>query len=123
MSYSEDARELVLKYRDNGHTLDETQKEFGISISTIRDWECLRANNGSLAKRELNRSARIYKPKELQPYVDENPDAFLKEIAEHFGGSVTGAFYALEREKITYKKKTVTTKNETKKNVLSMRKS
>lgn len=105
MSYSKDARELVLKYRDNGHTLEETKKEFGISISTIRDWECLRANNGSLAKRELNRSARIYKSKELQAYVDENPDAFLKEIAEHFGGSITGAFYALEREKITYKKR------------------
>ena len=105
MSYSEDARELVLKYRDNGHTLVETYKEFGISITTIRDWEHLRANNGSLAKRELNRGAKTYNPEKLQAYVDENPDAFLKEIAEHFGGSISGAFYALEREKITYKKR------------------
>ena len=116
MAYSIDARELVLKYRDNGHTLDETKREFGISVSTIRDWEGLRSANGSLAKKELNRSPRIYKSKELRAYNAEKPDAFLKEIAEHFGGSITGAHDALKREKITYKKKSVNTKNAMKKN-------
>ena len=96
---------MVMKYRDNGHTLEETFQEFGISISTIRDWEAIRAANGSLEKRELNRSPSIYKSEELQVYIAENPDALLKEIAEHFGGSVTGAYEALKREKITYKKR------------------
>jgi len=123
MAYSIDARELVLQYRDNGHTLEETFREFGISISTIREWEKLRVENGGLAKKELNRKPRIYPSKELQAYISENPDAFLKEIAEHFGGSVTGAFYALKREKITYKKKTVNTKSATKTNEPSLMKS
>ena len=105
MAYSIDAREIVLKYRDNGHTLEQTFAEFGIAISTIRKWEKLRSENGSLAKKELNRTARIYDSDKLHAYVAENPDAFLKEIAEHFGGSVTGAFDALKREKITYKKR------------------
>lgn len=122
MAYSTDARELVLRYRDNGHTLEETYREFGISISTIRDWEKLRAENGGLTKKELNRKPRVYPSEELQAYIDQNPDAFLKEIAEHFGGSVTGTFYALKREKITYKKKTVNTKNVTKPNGLNMTK-
>jgi transposase len=114
MAYSIDARELVMRYRDNGHTLEETYREFGISKSTIGDWEKLRAETGNLGKKELNREPRVYPSEELEAYVEKNPDAFLREIAEHFGGSVTGAFYALEREKITYKKKSVTTKNATK---------
>ncbi len=105
MSYSVDSRELILKYRENGHTLEETFREFGIAISTIRKWERLRIANGSLKKKELNRTARIYPGEKLQAYIAENPDAFLKEIAEHFGGSITGAFNALKREKITYKKR------------------
>ena len=105
MAYSKDTRELMLKYRANGHTLEQIHNEFGISISTIREWETLLAESGSLEKKELNRSARIYKSDELHAFIAENPDAFLREIAEHFGGSVTGAFNALEREKITYKEK------------------
>lgn len=96
---------MVLKYRDNGHTLEETLHEFGVSISTIRDWEALRAANGSLDKRELTRSPSIYKSEELQAYIAANPDAYLREIAEHFGGSITGAHDALIREKLTYKKR------------------
>lgn len=111
MAYSVDARGLVLKYRDNGHTLEETYNEFGVSISTIREWEKLRSEKGSLAKKELKRSPRIYKSEELKAFISENPDAYLREIAEHFGGSIAGAFEALEREKITYKKKIASTKN------------
>jgi len=116
MAYSTDARKLVLLYRDNGHTLEETYCEFKIAISTIRKWENLRDETGGLAKRELNRKPNVYPKEELRAYVSEHPDDFLKEIAEHFGGSVTGAFYALKREKITLKKKTVNMKNEVKKN-------
>jgi len=105
MGYSTDARAMVMKYRDNGHTLEETHREFGVSISTIRDWEKLREETGSLGKRELDRSPRVYPSEELHAYIAENPDAFLKEIAEHFGGSIPGAADALKREKITYKKR------------------
>ena len=115
MAYSVDARELVLKYRDNGHTLEETRDMLNIAVSTIRKWEKLRAANGSVAKKELNRQPRKYHTQELNAYVAENPDAFLKEIAEHFGGSIAGAFVALEREKITYKKKSVSMRNAMKK--------
>jgi transposase len=120
MAYSIDARELELKYRDNGHTLNDTFQEFGIAISTIRKWEKIRAKNGNVAKKELNRSPRIYHGDALEAYIDENPDAFLKEIAKHFGGSISGAYDALKREKITYKKKTVNTKNATRKNGANM---
>jgi hypothetical protein len=47
----------------------------------------------------------------LKTYIEENPNALLKDVAEKFNGSITGAFYALEREKITFKKKSRTTKS------------
>ena len=62
------------------------------------------SETGSLEKRALNRSASIYDSEKLNSYIEETPDAIPKDIAEHFGGSITGAFYALEREKLTYKK-------------------
>ena len=62
------------------------------------------SETGSLEKRPLNRNARVYDSEKLDAYINENPNALLKDIAEHFGGSITGAFYALEREKLTYKK-------------------
>ncbi len=112
MSYSVDARELIIKYRNNGHTLENTNAELNVSISTIRKWEKLKSEKGSLKKKELNRSPRKYPGDKLRAFLSENPDAFLKEIAEHFGGSITGAFNALKREKITYKKKNVNMRNE-----------
>ena len=119
MSYSIDLREKVLEYR-NRTTLEEAFRVFGISISTMREWEKRLKENGSLAKKELNRTARIYDRKKLQAFVDENPDALLKEIAEHFGGSVTGAFDALERYDITLKKKTLLMKSKMRKNARNM---
>jgi transposase len=103
---------MIIKYRKNGHTLENTNAEFNVSISTIREWEKLKSEKGSLKKKELNRSPRKYPREKLQAFLSENPDAFLKEIAEHFGGSITGAFNALKREKITYKKKNVSMRNE-----------
>ena len=70
------------------------------------------SETGSLEKKELNRKPRIYESEKLNAYIEENPNALLKDIAEHFGGSANGAFYALKREKITYKKKRFTTRRE-----------
>jgi hypothetical protein len=69
-----------------------------------------------LEKRPLNRTAPIFESEKLETYINENPDSLLKDVAGHFGGSITDAFYALEREKITFKKKSLITKKETKKN-------
>ena len=63
------------------------------------------SETGSLEKRPLNRAARKFDSEKLNAYVENNPNALLKDVAQHFGGSVNGAFYALKREKITYKKR------------------
>jgi len=105
MAYSIDLRSRVIDFLREGHTQEETGTIFNVGVSTIKRWLTLLSETGNLEKRPLNRSASKYDSEKLKAYIEENPDAFLKEIAEHFGGSITGAFYALEREKLTYKKR------------------
>jgi hypothetical protein len=47
--------------------------------------------------------------------MEEHPQALLKEIAAHFGGSISGANSALARGEITLKKQHPPIVNETKK--------
>jgi transposase len=120
MAYSIDLRSRVIDFINKGHTQEETGAIFKVGVSTIKRWLALLSETGSLEKRPLNRSASIFDSEKLKAYIEENPDAFLREIAEHFGGSITGAYYALEREKITYKKKTVSTRSATKRSESSL---
>jgi len=116
MAYSTDYRKRVIEFcYGEGHTLEETSRIFGVGITTIGEWRRLREETGDLECRPLDRDARIFNGKKLCAYIAGNPDATLQDIADHFGGSTTGAFYALERNKITFKKKNHTTKSETRK--------
>jgi hypothetical protein len=58
-----------------------------------------------LEKRPLKREPRKFKSKELNAYIEENPEAILEDIAKKFGGSIGGAHKALAREGITLKRR------------------
>ena len=105
MAYSEDLRSRVIDYINQGNSQEKASYIFNVGTSTITRWLTLLSETGSLAKRPLNRTAPKFESEKLNAYIEENPDALLREVAEHFGGSITGAFYALEREKITLKKR------------------
>jgi len=103
MAYSLDLRRKVIEYRKT-HTLQQTYDTFGISISTILDWETLLKETGGLEKRELIRGHKKIDPIELSEYILEFPDAYLHEIGKHFNCTATAIFYALENQEITLKK-------------------
>lgn len=103
MAYSKDLRKKVIDYRKN-HTLEKTYETFGVSKTTILDWEQLYKETGSLDKRPLNRSHKKINPVELAKYIVENPDHYLIEIAKYFNCSTTAVFYALKKQSITLKK-------------------
>ena len=105
MAYSKDSRKMVLSYLAKGHTYEEARAELGVGISTIKYWKRLINETGSLEKRSKQRSASKFHDEELRAYVKEYPDATLVEIAEHFGGSTSGAHDALARLEITFKKR------------------
>jgi len=105
MAYSVDLRSRVVDYVKEGNTQEQASKLFKVGTATIERWLALLSETGSLEKRPLNRKAPKFESEKLQSYIEENPDALLKDVAEYFSGSITGAFYALEREKITLKKR------------------
>ena len=104
-----------------GHTQEETRVVFKVGTTTIKRWMSLLSETGSLAGKELARSPRVFESEKLNSYIEGNPNALLKDVAAEFNGSISGAFYALEREKITLKKKSNTTKSEMMRNVQSLR--
>jgi transposase len=122
MAYSKDLRERVIEYIKEGNTQEKTSAIFKVDKSTIKRWLKLQKETGSLEKKELEREAAKFKSTELNEYNEKNPNALLKDIAQYFGGSISGAFYALEREKITLKKKRFTIKKETRMNALNLKK-
>ena len=63
------------------------------------------SETGKLEKRPLNRNAPKFASEKLNACIENNPNALLKDIAAHFGGTISGADTALKREKITYKKR------------------
>jgi transposase len=107
MAYSKDTREMVMNYLYKGHTYEEARSELGVGTTTIKSWKRLLNETGSLEKRSKQRSASKFPDEELNAYVNEHPDSTLEEIAEHFGGSISGAHDALARVGISYKKRAV----------------
>jgi len=96
---------MVFEYLAKGHTYEQARDELGVGITTIKEWKKLLNETGSLEKRPLERTASKFRSESLKTYVNEHPDATLQEIADNFGGSTSGVFNALKREKITYKKR------------------
>jgi transposase len=105
MAYDKIFRERTIEYRKSGHTLEETQKVFKVSVSTIRQWEKQLKETGHLNKKELKRSHKKIDPDRLREYIAQNPDAYLSEIATHFNCSDVAVLKALRRLKITRKKR------------------
>ena len=105
MAYPKRFRERVLEFIEEGNTQTEAIRVFKVSKPTIQDWKKLKAETGNLEKRELNREPRKYHPETLNKILDETPDAYLCEIADHFeNGTISGVHTALKRAKITVKK-------------------
>jgi transposase len=113
MSYSKDLRERALAYRASGHTWAETQATFGVAVSTVQAWEKRLKETGSLEVRNPERRHKKVDPKELLRYVEEHPDAYLREIAEEFSCTEAAIRKALKRLQITRKKRQPTIESKT----------
>lgn len=122
MSYSEDFRKRTIEYREEGHTLEETSKTFKVSITTIRKWEKQLSEEGNLKAKIPRRSFKKIDPDKLRKYIEENPDAYLREIAKEFGCCISAVNKALKRLKITRKKRLYVIRSRTPKKLKNMKK-
>ena len=83
MSYSVDLRSRVIDFIREGHTQEEARIVFNVGITTIKRWMSLLSETGSLEKRPLNRSAKIFESEKLNAYIEENPNALLKDMSRN----------------------------------------
>ncbi|WP_398582639.1 IS630 transposase-related protein [Streptococcus sp. 2022WUSS037] len=104
MTYGIDFRKRVIAYVQSGHTKKETCDLFGIGTDTLYRWETQLKNEGHLNRKPRARSPRKLPHDRLKAYVKEHPDAFLREIAEHFDCSIPSVWAALKKLNITLKK-------------------
>lgn len=123
MSYSHDLRIKALDYLEKGGSQAEASRIFGVTTRTLFNW-IKRKKAGSLAssKRKERRPHKVDSEK-LKAYLEEHPDAYLREIAQFLGATVTAVFYACKRLKINLKKRHLSTEREMRKKERNFKKS
>jgi transposase len=97
-----------------GYTQEFVSKILNVGTTSIKRWKAEIENYGSI---KCNYDVSTRTPSKLQynallDYYEKNPDALLKETAEHFKCTPQAIFYACERYAITYKKKSRVTRKE-----------
>ena len=113
MSYSLDFRKKALEAVRKGHTKREVNEMYGLSNNTLKSWEELEKETGSLKKRPLNRKSRKIDLDALRKYCEGNPFATHLEAAAYFVCSESGIRSAKKKLKITRKKRQLATWKET----------
>ena len=113
MSYSTDLRERALQAVRKGHTKAEVREMFGLGTNTLRDWEKLEEETGSLRNRALNRTAYKIDRDKLLEWYRKNPHSTNKETAVGFNCSVSGIRSAKKVLGITRKKTQFSTQSAT----------
>ena len=104
MGYDKKFRERVLWHIDAGEPYEKVRAMFKLGENTIRDWQKLRSETGSLENRPLERRWRKIGAEKLRADVSEHPDSFDEERAGRLGASRSGVQEARRRLKITRKK-------------------
>lgn len=104
MSYDVKYRSRAIEYWNDGHSAKETSEVFSVSIRTLQYWKKQLKETGKLEPKTRRETWRKIAPARLKEYLTQNPDAYLREIAEEFGCSDVAVLKALRRLKITRKK-------------------
>jgi transposase len=113
--YSVDLRRRVLEYIEETADKTKASQLFKVGIATIYGWIARKKQSGSVEPSPKKTYKKKIDDHKLMAYIEENPDHFLSEIAIHFNTTLQAIFYALQRLKITRKKRPRFTKKETRK--------
>src|SRR6185295_1699297 len=105
--YSLDFRKRVFEIQEKeGLTFLEISKRFGVGMRTLFSWQqriepCI----------TRNKPATKIDMKKLEQDVEENPESYQWERAQHMGVSQSAIFYALKRLGKSYKKNSVSSQS------------
>jgi transposase len=109
MAYSIDYRKAAIEFKQDGHTFAQLKKVFKITSKTYYEWIELLETTGSLQFRNATERQRKIDVEKLKQAVEEQPDAYLRELAAKFDVSTTAIHRCLKKHKITYKKRRLPT--------------
>ncbi len=113
MAYSLEIKQKAIDYWERCNDIEQVMKAYGVSRSTLFIWKQRKKQTGSLVSPPVVRKPRKIDRDKLKAYVEQNPDAYLVEIAEQFNCTAPAIFYALKAIGITYKKRQRPTKSKT----------
>ena len=104
MAYDRDLRLRAIKYIEEGHTLAQAAAVFKVNIGTLISWrKRYRATGDVKIKVRCPVNKKII-PENLIKYVEEHPDAYLKEIAEVFDWPLSSVLKRLRKLRLREKK-------------------
>jgi transposase len=112
MAYDKKFRTRAVEYRKEGHTIDQTCEVFKIGSFSLKKWTKM-YDLGEIEDKPKKPFFKKIDPVKLKEFIEENPDAYLHEIAEFFACSDEAIRKALKRLGITRKKRRPPTKNKT----------
>jgi len=104
MSYSVEIKEKVVCFYERGNTKAHTAEVFSLSWDTVNKWVKEKQEKGKLEKFRPVGGKSTINTEALIAYIAQNPDAYDREIGEHFGTSATSVRRARIRAGITNKK-------------------
>lgn len=103
--YSLDLRKRVLEYVEETKDKTKASQLFKVGIATIYRWIARKTQTGNIEPSPSKPYKKKIDDQQLVAYLEAHPDHFLSEIAAHFKTTLQAIFYALQRLKITRKKK------------------
>ena len=114
MRYSIDVRQKALAAFRKGRSKKEVNEMFGLGINTLKSWEKLENETGSLNYRPLDRKPSKIDRGKLRKYCEDNPFATRTEAAKHFECTEAAIRKAKKQLNITRKKRQRGTQSEMK---------
>lgn len=122
MAYDLDFRRRAVSLLEEGFTLDSVSKLLNVGTASLTRWKQRAAQDNLAAHYPKFRGTYKLDESALKAYLKENPDAYLDEIAEAIGSKRSTVWDALERLKITRKKRRRNIAKGTKKSAAFMKK-
>ena len=105
MVYDRDLRLRAIKYTEEGLTLAQAAAVFKVNIGTLIGWRKRYRATGDVKMKIRCPVNKKILPEKLIKYIEEHPDAYLKEIAEVFGCHPSSVLKRLRKLGITRKKR------------------
>lgn len=105
MAYSLDFRKQCLRLLKEGNSYSKVSHLLKVSRKTLKEWQEREEKGDLAANYPKRRGAYTIDEEKLVMHLNENPDAYLYELAELLDASVQGVSHALKRLGISRKKR------------------